>query len=84
MTKRRFSILDLYKNIVDYIKVPIHGIRDYYIQMGLASDGFGMEPCKLIVTYYDYSVYEYNIQTYKDKREAVKKVNDMIKPRRIT
>lgn len=74
------TITDIYKRGCDSIESAIENIRGYDIQWG--TDKYGLDTMKtLIVEYYDYSVYEYPIETYKQKIEAVRAVNKELRRR---
>lgn len=76
--KTKFSLLDIYKRGCDSIQSSIENIRGYDIIWG--ADEFGLDAMKtLVVTYYDYSMYEYPITSYQQKLAAVTAVNQMLK-----
>ena len=76
--KTKFSLLDIYKRGCDSIQSSIENIRGYDIIWG--ADEFGLDTMKtLVVTYYDYSTYEYPITSYQQKLAAVTAVNQMLK-----
>lgn len=77
--KTKFSLLDIYKKAIDDVEEPIENIRALDVNWGPDDIGFTDIPVKLIVTYYDYSMYEYPIASYQQKLAAVSAINQMLK-----
>ena len=77
--KTKFSLLDIYKKAIDNVEESIENIRSFDVVYGQDEVGFTDVPAKLVVTYYDYSVYEYPIVSYQQKLAAVTAVNQMLK-----